>query len=197
MRDKYSRRYSKPGITVAKFYLQTLNASLCEVHPLFTKPKLSPTDILFNILHFIRFVVTWHCTILKTLFSFYKKGPLIVQTSKQTIKYSSDHTFSPKRRSFFLLCTLVCTIFRPQNPTIVNKSLTKNIYCNETSIILNIRWVWPMIIWNSKFEQNIFAKVHMVSKKRKMMLTHVNQAGRSWQPSPNAKKSNFFWSIYI
>ena len=47
---------------------------ICEVHPLFTKPKLSPTDILFNILHFIRFVVTWHCTILKTLFSFYKKG---------------------------------------------------------------------------------------------------------------------------
>ena len=54
-----------------------------------------------------------------------------------------------------------------------------------------------MIIWNSKFEQNIFAKVYMVSKTRKMIMTHVNQAGRSWQPSPNAKKSNIFdLSIY-
>ena len=54
-----------------------------------------------------------------------------------------------------------------------------------------------MIIWNSKFEQNIFAKVYMVSKTRKMIMTHVNQAGRSWQPSPNAKKSIFFIYLYI
>ena len=77
--------------------------------------------------HFAFYKVCRHLTLHnpENFVFFLQERPLIVQTSKQTIKYSSDHTFSPRRRSFFLLCTMVCTIFRPQNPTIVNKSLTK------------------------------------------------------------------------